>query len=92
MKRIIWLVVCLILLGCSCTSSDEKHLKALMNELGIEFSHPLDSNYVIIIPGNGCGRCIQDAINEIEEFIFGQEEGYRSTEYVSNVSQCLFVG
>jgi len=68
MKRIIWLVVCLILLGCSCTSSDEKHLKALINELGIEFAHPLDSNYVIIIPGNGCGSCIQDAINEIEEF------------------------
>lgn len=68
MKRIIWLVVCLVLLGCSCTSSDEKHLKALMNELGIEFAHPLDSNYVIIIPGNGCGSCIQDAINEIEEF------------------------
>lgn len=39
-----------------------------MNELGIEFTNPLDSNYVIIIPGNGCGSCIQDAINEIEEF------------------------
>lgn len=39
-----------------------------MNELGIEFTNPLDSNYVIIIPGNGCGSCIQVAINEIEEF------------------------
>lgn len=54
--------------GCSCTSSEENHLKILMNEMGLEFVNPSDSNYVIVIPGNGCGSCIQDAIAEIEEY------------------------
>ena len=60
-------MVCLILLSCSCTSSDEKHLKALINELGIEFVNQSDSNFVIVIPGNGCGSCIQDAIDEMQD-------------------------
>ena len=39
-----------------------------MDELEIEFTNQSDSNYVVVIPGNGCGSCIQDAIDEIEEF------------------------
>ena len=68
MGSMIWIIVCLIMFGCSCTSSEENHLKILMNEMGIEFVNPSDSNYVIVIPGNGCGSCIQDAIAEIEEY------------------------
>lgn len=67
MKRTIWIVLCSIVLGCSCTSSEEKHIKVLMHELGIEFTNPSDSNYVVIIPGNGCESCIQSAINEMQE-------------------------
>lgn len=67
MKRTFWIVLCSIILGCSCTSSDEKHLEILINELGIEFVNQSDSNYVIVIPGNGCGSCIQSAINEMHE-------------------------
>lgn len=67
MKRTIWIALCSIILGCSCTSSEEKHIKILMHELGIEFTNPSDSNYVVIIPGNGCESCIQSAINEMQE-------------------------
>lgn len=67
MKWTNWIVLCLMILGCSCTSSDEKHIKLLMSELGIEFINQSDSNYVVVIPGNGCGSCIQDAVNEIKE-------------------------
>lgn len=67
MKRTVWIVLCSIILGCSCTSSDEKHIKTLMHELGIEFTNQSDSNYVVIIPGNGCESCIQDAVDEIHE-------------------------
>lgn len=67
MRRAFGIVLCLIILGCSCTSSDEKHLEILIDELGIEFENQSDSNYVIVIPGNGCGSCIQSAINEMQE-------------------------
>ena len=56
-----------MILGCSCTLSDVKHINILMDELGIEFTNQSDSCYVVIIPGNGCGSCIQDAVNEIKE-------------------------
>ena len=68
MERTIWIIACLMMFGCSCTSSEEKHLKILMNEMGIEFTNLSDSNYIIVIPGNGCGSCIQDAIDEIKEY------------------------
>ena len=68
MNRIVSILLLWLILGCSCTSSDEKHIKILMDELGIEFTNQSDSNYVVVIPGNGCGSCIQDAIDEIEEF------------------------
>ena len=67
MGRTVWIVLCLMIFGCSCTSRDEKHIKILMYELGIEFTSQSDSNYVVVIPGNGCGSCIQDAVNEIKE-------------------------
>lgn len=67
MGRTIWIVLCLMIIGCGCTSSDEQHIKLLMDELGIEFINQSDSNYVVVIPGNGCGSCIQDAVNEIKE-------------------------
>lgn len=67
MKKTIWIAICLIIFGCSCTSTEEKHLKILMHELGIKFTNQTDSNYVVIIPGNGCGSCIQSAVNEMHE-------------------------
>ena len=68
MDRIASILLLWMILGCSCTSNDEKHIRILMDELEIEFTNQSDSNYVVVIPGNGCGSCIQDAIDEIEEF------------------------
>lgn len=67
MKKTLWILLCSIILGCSCTSTEEKHLKILMHELGIKFTNQTDSNYIVIIPGNGCGSCIQSAVNEMHE-------------------------
>lgn len=60
-------LLCLISLISSCISNDERQLKSLVTELGIEFTCESDSNYLVIIPGNGCESCIQDAIDEIQE-------------------------
>lgn len=67
MRRTVGIVLCLIILGCSCTSSDEQHLRMLMTELGITFVDNPTPNSIVVIPGNGCGSCIQGAINDIHE-------------------------
>ena len=66
-KKVVWIALCLVILGYSCTSIEEKHLDALIHELGIEFVNKSEPNYLVVIPGNGCGSCIQDAIDEIHE-------------------------
>ena len=67
MGRTIWIVLCLMILGCSCTSSDERHLRQLMDDLKVETSNGASPNVVIIIPGNGCESCIKDALDNIRE-------------------------
>lgn len=67
MKKTIWIVICWIILSCSCTSSEEKHLKKLLTTLDITTSDGSTPNVVIIIPGNGCESCIEDALNNISE-------------------------
>lgn len=65
MKKMIWITLCLIILGCSCSSSDEKHLIHLIGELHVTTSDGNLPDVMIIIPGNGCESCIEDAINNI---------------------------
>ena len=67
MGRTIWIVLCLMIIGCGCTSSDEQHIKLLMGELGIIFPHNTTPNSIVVIPG--CGSCIQGAINDIHESV-----------------------
>ena len=67
MKKTIWIALCLIVLGCSCTSSDEKHLKQLINHLNVTTSDGTSPDVIVIIPGNGCESCIEDALNCISE-------------------------
>lgn len=67
MGRAIWIALCLMILGCSCTSSDEKHLRQLMDDLKVETSNGTSPNVVIVIPGNGCESCIKDALDNIRE-------------------------
>lgn len=40
-----------------------------MGELGIIFPHNTTPNSIVVIPGNGCGSCIQGAINDIHESV-----------------------
>lgn len=69
MKRTFWIVLCSVILGCGCTSGSEKHVKVLMKELGITFPENPLPNSIVVIPGNGCGSCIQGAINDIHESV-----------------------
>lgn len=69
MKRTFWIILCSVILGCSCTSGSEKHVKVLMKELGITFPENPLPNSIVVIPGNGCGSCIQGAINDIHESV-----------------------
>ena len=57
----------LVVLGCGCTSSDERHLRELMNDLEVKASNGVSPNVVIVIPGNGCESCIKDALDNISE-------------------------
>ena len=81
-------LLCLISLISSCISNDERQLKSLVTELGIEFTCESDSNYLVIIPGNGCESCIQDAIDEILGFnaLYAFFDGYY-TWVAENINQ-----
>ena len=67
MNRIVPILLLWLILGCSCTSSDEKYLRQLMDDLKVEASNGVSPNAVIIIPGNGCESCIKDALDNIRE-------------------------
>lgn len=67
MKRTIWIALCSIILGFSCTSSEEKDLKQLLTALDVTASDGSSPDVVIVIPGNGCESCIDDALKNISE-------------------------
>lgn len=67
MNRLVSILLLWMILGCGCTSSDEIHLKQLMDDLKVETSNGASPNVVIIIPGNGCESCIKDALDNISE-------------------------
>ena len=67
MDRIASILLLWMIFGCSCTSSDEKHIRQLMDDLKVETSNGTFPNVVIIIPGNGCESCIKDALDNISE-------------------------
>ena len=66
MKKTIWIALCLIIIGCNCCSNEEKHLIKLIKQLNVTASDGSSPDVVIIIPGNGCESCIEDALNSIE--------------------------
>lgn len=65
MNRTFWIAICLVIFGCSCTSSEEKHLMQLISKLDVATSDGASPDVVIIVPGNGCESCIEDALNGI---------------------------
>lgn len=64
--RMLFFILFLLLLS-SCKTKEAKQMEALMNELGINFTCPSDSNVIVIIPTNGCASCIQGALNDVRE-------------------------
>lgn len=68
MKHILSIcLLCLVILCSSCISKGKKYWEHLTTELEITFTNNPTPNSIVVIPGNGCGSCIQGAINDIHE-------------------------
>ena len=49
----------IVLTSYGCLSNEDKYIRQLVQETGICLPNASDSCFLIIIPGNGCGSCIQ---------------------------------
>lgn len=67
MKRLFVYIIMIVLTGCcySCMSNNDKCLQRLFESTGIEIAQIQTATHLVIIPGNGCGRCIDKAKSEI---------------------------
>lgn len=50
---------------CGCISNNDKCLQKLFKDTGMEELQIQVATHLVIIPGNGCGRCIDKAVSEI---------------------------
>lgn len=50
---------------CSCMSNNDKCIRKLLDVVGIEITQMQTATHLVIIPGNGCARCIDKAVSEI---------------------------
>ena len=57
----------IVLTSYGCLSDEDKCIRQLVQETGICLPNASDSCFLIIIPGNGCGSCIQGAMDHIRE-------------------------
>ena len=57
----------IVLTSYGCLSNEDKCIRQLVQETGICLPNASDSCFLIIIPGNGCGSCIQGAMDNIRE-------------------------
>lgn len=57
----------IVLTSYGCLSNEDKYIRQLVQETGICLPNASDSCFLIIIPGNGCGSCIQGAMDHIRE-------------------------
>ena len=57
----------IVLTSYGCLSDEDKCIRQLVQETGICLPNASDSCFLIIIPGNGCGSCIQKAMDHIRE-------------------------
>lgn len=57
----------IVLTSYGCLSDEDKCIRQLVQEVGICLPNASDSCFLIIIPGNGCGSCIQEAMDNIRE-------------------------
>lgn len=66
MKNLLNICLLFLIIGCSCSSNDGKYIALLIEKLNIAASDGFIPDVVIIIPGNGCESCIEDAVNNIK--------------------------
>lgn len=57
----------IVLTSYGCLSDEDKCIRQLVQEVGICLPNASDSCFLIIIPGNGCGSCIQEAMDNIRK-------------------------
>ena len=66
MNKLLYICFLFFVIGCSCTSEDAKNVAQLLSQLSITTSDGSSPNVIIIIPGNGCESCIEDALDNIK--------------------------
>lgn len=67
MRRFSVYIKIIVLAGCcsACMSNNDKCLQKLFRDTGIKEFQIQTATHLVIIPGNGCGRCIDKAVSEI---------------------------
>lgn len=67
MKKFLAYIAIIVLIGycCSCVSGKDKCLQKLFEATGIEMVQIQTATHLVIIPGNGCGSCIEKATSEM---------------------------
>lgn len=67
MKRLSVYIKIIVLIGCcySCMSNNDQCLQKLFEATGVERVQIQKATHLVIIPGNGCSRCIDKAKSEI---------------------------
>lgn len=67
MKRLFVYIRMIVLIGCcySCMSNNDQCLQKLFEATGVERVQIQKATHLVIIPGNGCGSCIDKAKSEI---------------------------
>ena len=67
MKKIIYLFLIGIIFcsGCNSLTEDEKNISALFEKLNIQIKNDTTNLKIVIIPLEGCGKCIKQAVNDI---------------------------
>lgn len=67
-KSLRWtMLLFIVFIVSGCISDKDKCIRQLVQDVGISFPADLDSCFLVIIPGNGCGSCIQGAVDNIKE-------------------------
>lgn len=67
MKKLLVYITMIVLTGCcySCMSNNDQCIQKLFEATGVERAQIQKAAHLVIIPGNGCSRCIDKAKSEI---------------------------
>lgn len=67
MRKIIYLLLIgfIFCIGCKSLTEDETNISALFTKLNIQIKNDTTNLKIVIIPLEGCGKCIKQAVNDI---------------------------